>query len=88
MLERPQDSPTTSTEQKPEVQRSYWVIFNGPMKGIYDDWSKVQIHVTGTPYGHKKYPSLTEAKQALKDAEAATTMAQYLQNITQTPQNK
>ncbi|MED6200142.1 hypothetical protein PIB30_082307, partial [Stylosanthes scabra] len=31
------------TEQSRQ-QKYYYVLFDGPMKGIYDEWAKIQIH--------------------------------------------
>ncbi|MED6222605.1 hypothetical protein PIB30_065902, partial [Stylosanthes scabra] len=74
--------------QEAPKKKQYWVTFNGPMTGIYDEWAKVQPLVIGTPYGHKKYKSLSEAKEALQNAKQATTMAQHLQNINQQIPNR
>ncbi|MED6214787.1 hypothetical protein PIB30_106712, partial [Stylosanthes scabra] len=63
---QPKQQAGGSTAQAPIKKKSYWVIFNGPMAGVYDEWAKVQPLVIGTPYGYKKYESLTEAKEALQ----------------------
>ncbi|MED6156254.1 hypothetical protein PIB30_012815 [Stylosanthes scabra] len=85
---QPKQQIESSTIQAPIRKKQYWVISNGPMAGVYDEWAKVQPLVIGTPYGHKKYESLTEAKEALQNAKQATIMAQHLENINQQTQNR
>ncbi|MED6168491.1 hypothetical protein PIB30_012220 [Stylosanthes scabra] len=81
-------STPVSTQQSTNIKKPYWVILNSPRKGIYHDWAKVQPLVTGQPYGHKKYDSLLEAKEALKNASQAVTMAQHLQTLNSEPSNR
>jgi hypothetical protein len=57
-------------------QKEYYVIFNGPMKGVYDDWHKAAPHIQGkSNIIHKKYPNIEEAKKALNGGYAALTIA-------------
>ncbi|PKI31819.1 hypothetical protein CRG98_047790 [Punica granatum] len=50
-------------------QKKFYVIFNGPMRGIYDEWHKVSLHVSGKPnIVHKSYKTLESAKDALKES--------------------
>ncbi|MED6119783.1 hypothetical protein PIB30_014831 [Stylosanthes scabra] len=34
-------STPVSIQQPTNIKKPYWVILNGPRKGIYDDWAKV-----------------------------------------------
>nr|AEE01493.1 translational transactivator [Blueberry red ringspot virus] len=57
-------------------KKEYYVIFNGPMKGIYDEWHKAAPHIQGKAnIIHKKYPTIDEAKKALGGSYAAITNA-------------
>lgn len=61
---------------KASIKKEYYVIFNGPMKGIYDEWHKAAQHIHGQPsIIHKKYPTIEEAKKALGGSYAAITNA-------------
>ncbi|PWA89022.1 hypothetical protein CTI12_AA107090 [Artemisia annua] len=50
-----------------------YVIFNGPFKGIYSDWSLASPHIIGKSVSHKSYTSQEEAKQALKESYKTVT---------------
>ncbi|PKI50487.1 hypothetical protein CRG98_029121 [Punica granatum] len=71
-------------EEKPVIEKivrnsvkakKFYAIFNGPMKGIYDDWSKAAPFVTGNKsILHKSYDSMEAAKEALQEAEKSYAM--------------
>uniref|UniRef100_A0A7N0UD41 Ribonuclease H1 N-terminal domain-containing protein n=1 Tax=Kalanchoe fedtschenkoi TaxID=63787 RepID=A0A7N0UD41_KALFE len=54
-------------DEEEEGAKYHYVIFNGPNRGIYDDWSKAAIFITGHNIVHKKYLGLQEAKKALEE---------------------
>nr|WPF45116.1 transactivation protein [Hibiscus soymovirus] len=57
----------TDSFDEEERSRTHYVIFTGSNRGIYDDWSKAAIFITGQNVIHKSYPSLHEAKKALQE---------------------
>ncbi|PKI61428.1 hypothetical protein CRG98_018175 [Punica granatum] len=62
------DLPEESLWQSAKPKKFY-VIFNGPMRGIYDEWHKVSCHVQGKPnITHKSYKTLAQAQEALKES--------------------
>ena len=61
----PESPPTSPVTKKPH---KYYVIFNGPMRGIYDEWHKASQFITGRNITHKSYGNLEDAKQALDDS--------------------
>jgi len=42
-----------------------YVIFDGPMKGIYRKWAIAKQHIIGKNVRHKCYMTMKEAEQAL-----------------------
>nr|QCH00492.1 translation transactivator [Soybean chlorotic mottle virus] len=56
-------------------KKKAYVIFDGPWKGIYQDWHIVKSKVNAQPYKYKGYNSLEEAKLAYKQAYAEITKA-------------
>ncbi|XP_031404657.1 uncharacterized protein LOC116213749 [Punica granatum] len=78
-----QESPVNQEIIPPIVQeivrsssqsKKYYVIFNGPMPGIYDEWHKVSIHVNGVSgITHQSFKTLDEAKDALKKSDESFT---------------
>lgn len=51
---------------RPETKISKWyVVFNGPLPGIYTDWPTAQKAVHGLPVVHKSYSTELEDQQAL-----------------------
>ncbi|PKI38908.1 hypothetical protein CRG98_040680 [Punica granatum] len=53
-----------------QKRKKFYAILNGPMRGVYDEWSKVAAHVTGVPgINHQSFSTLEEAKEALKNSE-------------------
>ena len=61
----PESPPTSPATKKPH---KYYVIFKGPMRGIYDEWHKASQFITGRNITHKSYGNLEDAKQALDDS--------------------
>ncbi|XP_031393210.1 uncharacterized protein LOC116204960 isoform X2 [Punica granatum] len=62
-------------------EKKYYVIFNGPMEGIFDDWSKAALPINGKQgVVHKSYNSLDDAKKAIKEyeEESSKSFAQKL----------
>lgn len=45
-----------------------YVIFDGPMKGVYSKWSIAKQHIVGHNVRHKSYKTLEEAKKAFDGA--------------------
>lgn len=42
----------------------FYVIFDGPAKGFYTNWSQVELLVKNKPYKHKSFKTYTEAQKA------------------------
>ncbi|KAL2531891.1 Uncharacterized protein Adt_05242 [Abeliophyllum distichum] len=42
----------------------FYVIFDGPHKGFYSNWTEVESLVKNKPYRHKSFKTYTEAQQA------------------------
>ena len=58
--------------QHPHI--NYYVVYNGPHAGIYDDWGCTKAATNGVPgVAHKKFATITEARAA---ADAYTTSQQ------------
>ncbi|KAK2406997.1 hypothetical protein QL285_042661 [Trifolium repens] len=56
-----------------------YVIFDGPMKGIYRKWAIAKQHIIGKNVRHKGYKTMKEAEQALYGAYKEITTAKNLQ---------
>nr|BCW03862.1 inclusion body protein [Cauliflower mosaic virus] len=53
---------------------NYYVVYNGPHAGIYDDWGSAKAATNGVPgVAHKKFATITEARAA---ADVYTTAQQ------------
>ncbi|PWA57903.1 Enzymatic polyprotein [Artemisia annua] len=60
--------------QNSSIGRKKWyIIFNGPFKGIYSDWALTSPHIIGQSVSHKSYTSEEVAKQALKESYKTVT---------------
>ncbi|PWA56316.1 Enzymatic polyprotein [Artemisia annua] len=55
-------------------KQKWYVIFNGPLKGIYSNWALASPHIIGKSVSHKSYTSQEEAKQALKESYKTVTI--------------
>ncbi|KAK2354186.1 hypothetical protein QL285_091736 [Trifolium repens] len=56
-----------------------YVIFDGPMKGIYRKWAIAKQHIIGKNVCHKGYKTMKEAEQALYGAYKEITTAKNFQ---------
>jgi len=56
-----------------------YVIFDGPMKGIYRKWAIAKQHIIGKNVRHKGYKTMKEAEQALYGSYKEVTTAKNLQ---------
>ncbi|UJT32104.1 translational transactivator [Soymovirus malvae] len=65
--------------QNPE---KYYVVFDGPQKGIYQDWGVVHNIVNGKSYGFKSYEKKEEAEAAYKTA-FRTVLCNNVEKISQ-----
>ncbi|GER43587.1 transactivator/viroplasmin protein [Striga asiatica] len=54
------------TEDSPSKEA--YVIFDGPMKGVYKNWNIAKLHIVGKPVRHQKYPTHEDALKAYKKA--------------------
>ena len=61
----PESPPKSPVTKKPH---KFYVIFNGSMKGIYDEWHKVAQFITGKNVIHQSYSTIDEAKRALEES--------------------
>lgn len=62
--------PSTPSTSSSSFRRKYYVIFNGPMEGIYDEWHKCAQFINGqSNIIHKSYNTLAEAKEALESSK-------------------
>ena len=50
--------PKRTVTKKPH---KFYVIFNGPLKGIYDEWHKETQFITCKNIIHQSYPTIDEA---------------------------
>lgn len=58
------DQPSDVVDLQPE--KNVYVIFDGPMKGIYNNWAIASLHINGKNVRHKAYPTMEKAKEAYK----------------------
>jgi len=56
-----------------------YVIFDGPMKGIYRKWAIAKQHIIGKNVRHKGYKTIKEAEQALYGPYKEITAAKDIQ---------
>ncbi|PWA67013.1 reverse transcriptase [Artemisia annua] len=54
-------------------KQKWYVILNGPFKGIYSDWALASPHIIRKSVSHKSYTSQEDAKQALKESYKTVT---------------
>lgn len=77
--------PTTVTAipKHHEKDTKFYVIYNGPMAGIYDEWHQAAIHITGKKgIIHKSFPTRNEAEKALADHQNPPLRPQYKTALT------
>ncbi|MCH92005.1 hypothetical protein A2U01_0012937, partial [Trifolium medium] len=60
-------------------QYEAYVIFDGPMRGIYTKWSIAKQHVIGKNVRHKGYKTMEEAQRALYGAYKEIAIAKNIQ---------
>nr|GFB03456.1 enzymatic polyprotein [Tanacetum cinerariifolium] len=53
-----------SSHEKPK----WYVIFNGPFRGIYTDWATASTHIIGKSISHKSYLTKEAAEKALEES--------------------
>jgi hypothetical protein len=51
-----------------QLGKNVYVIFDGPMKGIYSNWAIAKLHIDGKNVRHKAYPTMEKAKAAYNSA--------------------
>ncbi|KAI3779491.1 hypothetical protein L2E82_09212 [Cichorium intybus] len=82
--DKQQEKPSSSTcnsqeifkthQQSTDAQTKKWyVIFNGPHKGIYNDWGIANSHIVGKNVTHKSYKTKAEAETAFREAYKTVT---------------
>ncbi|GJT89384.1 enzymatic polyprotein [Tanacetum coccineum] len=54
-------------------KQKWYVIFNGPFRGIYHDWSIASTHIIGKSVTHKSYLSKEAAEKALAESYKTIT---------------
>ncbi|KAL2511536.1 Uncharacterized protein Adt_17136 [Abeliophyllum distichum] len=69
---RQQDIPSPQHEQLYGINTSFagtkfYVIFDGPHRGYYTNWTQVEPLVKNKPYKHKSFKTYTEAQQSFDE---------------------
>lgn len=64
--------------------KKWYVLFNGPHKGIYNDWGIANSHIVGKNVTHKSYKTKAEAEAAYKEAYKTITIENTLQKSSKT----
>jgi hypothetical protein len=70
------DQPSDAVDLQPE--KKVYVIFDGPMKGIYNNWAIASLHINGKNVRHKAYPTMEKAKEAYKASYKEMTIAKEI----------
>ncbi|RYR56254.1 hypothetical protein Ahy_A05g022009 isoform A [Arachis hypogaea] len=66
----PENKTLAEIVKKSTQDKKYYVIYNGPMKGVYDDWAKAAPFTHQPKTIHKGgFLSIEEAKESLKEYE-------------------
>ncbi|GJX28089.1 enzymatic polyprotein [Tanacetum coccineum] len=70
-----------SSYEKPK----WYVIFNGPFRGIYTDWATASTHIIGKSVSHKSYLTKEAAEKALEESykTIATEECTIYENISE-----
>lgn len=71
---------------KEDKKKKWYVVFDGPQKGVYTDWGVVQHIVKGKTYGHKAYSEERDARAALDLAYRTMLQAKNKEIIRDEPQ--
>ncbi|XP_071699737.1 uncharacterized protein [Rutidosis leptorrhynchoides] len=66
MTEEEEQSQQTSYPEEPK--KKWYVIFDGPSKGIYNNWATANQFILGRSVTHKSYKTLEAAKVAFNEA--------------------
>jgi hypothetical protein len=61
-------------EEEENKAKKWYVIFNGPNKGVYNDWGIANSYIKGKNVTHKSYKTRTEAENAFKEAYKTVTV--------------
>ena len=61
----PESPPKSPVTKKPH---KFYVIFNEPMKWIYDEWHKAAPFKTNKNVIHQSFPTIDDAKRALEES--------------------
>jgi hypothetical protein len=62
-----------------QLGKNVYVIFDGPMKGIYQKWAIAKLHINGKNVRHKAYPTMEQAKAAYNAAYKEITNSVNIQ---------
>lgn len=62
-----------------QLGKRVYVIFDGPMAGIYQKWAISKTFIEGKKVRHKSYSTMEEAKAAFSAAYKEVTMAKNIQ---------
>ncbi|GJS11881.1 enzymatic polyprotein [Tanacetum coccineum] len=54
-------------------KQKWYVIFNGPFRGIYNDWAIASTHIIGKSVSHKSYLTKEAAEKALGESYKTVT---------------
>ncbi|RYR46605.1 hypothetical protein Ahy_A07g032351 [Arachis hypogaea] len=66
----PENKTLAEIVKKSTQDKKYYVIYNGPMKGVYDDWAKAAPFTHQPKTIHKGgFSTIEEAKESLKEYE-------------------
>ncbi|RYR46959.1 hypothetical protein Ahy_A07g032849 [Arachis hypogaea] len=66
----PENKTLAEIVKKSTQDKKYYVIYNGPMKGVYDDWAKAAPFTHQPRTIHKGgFLTIEEAKESLREYE-------------------
>ncbi|CAN1163675.1 hypothetical protein LINPERPRIM_LOCUS32754 [Linum perenne] len=66
MVENEEKETEEKYEEDERKNNKWYVIFNGPFRGIYNSWAIASQHITGKPVQHQSYKTREEAEKALQ----------------------
>ncbi|KAK3039951.1 hypothetical protein RJ639_027786 [Escallonia herrerae] len=65
-LEKPEEVLSLRPNEPLKAKVAKWyTIFNGPRRGVYDNWAEASKYILGSSVGHRSYKTEEEAKLAL-----------------------
>ncbi|CAL1371114.1 unnamed protein product [Linum trigynum] len=69
-------------DERKSKKGKWYVIYDGPFRGLYNKWAIVSHHVTGYNIKHQSFSTKEEAEQALRESYKAIAMKQKTESVT------